>query len=161
MASAYRALALSAMLGARYEETDMTVRAYVGWSIYVRTSSIQKVRDTHLPATVEALGDFEFDWDILQEDENPGLYRLVNYQNLSGETAPDLILPVLQSAYQLRDGWTVWGLHQLTSPQVKHLAGHWQGRESSKPPAIESALFEMEPGYIEGKLAAGGWQTRS
>jgi hypothetical protein len=138
----------------------MTVRVYVCWSIYVRTSSIQEVRETHLPATAEALGELEFDWEILQEEQSPGLYRLVNYQNLAGETSADVILPVLQRAYRLRDGWTIWGLHQLASPELKHLAGCWKGQPSHKPPALVSVLFEMEPGQITGKTAdGGGWQT--
>jgi hypothetical protein len=137
----------------------MTVKAYVCWSVYIRTASLQKLRETHLPATAEALGEFEFDWEILLEEENPGLYRLVNYQNLVGQTAGDVILPVLQRASRLRDGWTVWGLHQLASPGLKHLAAHWEGQPSHEPPALVSVLLEMEPGQITGRTAdGGGWQ---
>ncbi len=136
----------------------MTVKAYVGWSIYIRTSSIQKVREMHLPAIAEALGEFGFEWEVLQEEANPGLYRLVNYQNMTGETAADVILPVLRCAYRLRDGWTVWGLHQLADIDLKHLAGHWKGQPSHKPPAIDSVLFEMERGEVAGRTTDGGWQ---
>jgi hypothetical protein len=49
-------------------------KARVCWSRYVKTK--RKSLEPHLAPMAAALGFLEFDWQILSEPENPGLFRL-------------------------------------------------------------------------------------
>ena len=137
----------------------MSIQGYVWWSIYVRTSSLQKLKKVHLPPIAAALEALDFEWQIVTEEENPGLFRMVNYQNLEAATLAEIIIPVLRRAYRLADGWSISGLHDLTTGKLRHVMGGWNSRKpSSRPPSLESIVFELEPGKISGMTADGGWK---
>ena len=137
----------------------MSINGYVWWSIYVRTSSVRKLKAEHLPPIAAALEALEFEWQILTEPENPGLFRLVTYQNEEANTVADVVIPVLRRAYRLADGWSISGLQDLAANELRHVMGGWSEKKASnKPPALESMLFEIEPGQISGPNAEGGWE---
>jgi len=134
------------------------INGYVWWSIYVRTKTIKKMRDEHLPLVNNALAPLEFEWQVFVERESPGLVRCVNYQNISADCIEDAMLHVLRRAYRLADSWTISELGDLDSGELKHITGSWSCRkQSNKPPALESMIFELEPGQIAGKTDDGGW----
>ena len=137
----------------------MRAKGYVWWSIYVRTSSARKLKDVHLPPIEAALETLQFELQIINESENPGLFRLVTYQNLEGDGVLDLISPVLRRAYGLADGWSISGLGDLSRGELQHVMGGWSSKApSNKPPALESMIFELQPGVVTGRTPDGGWQ---
>ena len=128
------------------------------WSIYVRTSTKRKLVETHLPPIESAIGPLDFEWEILVEDQNPGLFRIVNFQNISAERPEDIVLTVLRRAYSLTNGWRIFGLNDLDSKQITHIAGTWVvEKPTHTPPALESLMFELQPGKIGGMTGDGGW----
>jgi hypothetical protein len=138
----------------------MSVQAYVWWSIYVRTSTVRKLKEVHLPPISDAIEALEFDWLITTEDDAPGLFRLVTYQNLHGESSADVIVPVLRRAYRLANSWWIQGLRDLADEQLHHVVGGWSVKTAAnRPPALESMMFEMQPGQISGMTDDGGWQV--
>jgi hypothetical protein len=86
------------------------------------------------------------------------LFRLVTYQNGEAGTVADVVVPVLRRAYRLADGWSISGLQDLAANELRHVMGGWHMKKrSNRPPALESMLFEIEPGQISGINAEGGW----
>lgn len=137
------------------------MKCRVWWSIYVRTKFEYKLRERHLPPINAALGDLEFAWDVISENESPDLLRLINYQNLEAETSSGIILPVIERAYKLANGWTILGLSQLSEDNLTHVMGTWAAKKpTSAAPALESMIFEIEPGHIGGMTDEGGWFPR-
>lgn len=135
------------------------IGAYVRWNIYVRTGSIEKLKKVHLPAIDDRVQATEFAWQIVKEDENAGLFRAINCQNLSADTVSGVIVPVLERAYSLADGWTIYGLGDLGTNSLTHIFGSWSMKvPNNRPPAIESMVFEIEPGFISGMTHDEGWQ---
>jgi len=99
------------------------VNAHVWWSIYVKTSSEQELREAHLPPIAAALETIEFDWDIITEQENPVLFRLVNCQNFEGWRVEGVIVAVLRRAYRLANEWRISGLEALATGDLEHVQG--------------------------------------
>lgn len=128
----------------------MSIQGYVCWSIYVRASSVKKAKTTHLPPIVEALEGTEFEWEVFTEKGNPGVIRLVNYQNLQTESVEEIVLTVLRRAYGLVNNWSISGLHDLVRNELRSINGHWDngGKPSSRAPALESMMFELLPGRV-------------
>ena len=111
------------------------IKAYVWWSVYVKTSNKRKLLSTHLPPITAALESLEFDWQIDVEEENPGLFRLVNYQNLVGNGVEDIVIPVLRRAYRLHTNWQISGLEDLARRELAHVMGGCNiGKPSNTPP---------------------------
>ena len=138
----------------------MLVKGRVWWSIYVRTASARKLKEEHLPPIRSALETLQFGVQIIRERENPGLFRVVTFQNLTGGSVLEVVCPVLCRAYRLADGWRIGGLRDLDRGKLRHVTGVWSvGKPSNRPPALESMVFELEPGQITGVTADGGWQT--
>ena len=136
------------------------IKAYVWWSIYVKTSNVRKLKEAHLPPIVEALESKEFDWQILVEDENPGLFRLITYQNFEVETVEEIVIPVLRRAYKLAGSWTIHGLDDLATGRLEHILGGCnKPAPSNEPPALVSLAFEVEPGRILPMSGDGAWQV--
>jgi hypothetical protein len=134
------------------------IKAHVWWSIYVQTSDVRKLRQEHLPPVQDALESIEFDWQILTEEESPGLFRLITFQNFEIENVIEIVLPVLRRAYKLADGWTITGLNDLSTGRLQHIYGCcWKPARLNKPPALESLVFEIEPGRILPMKSDGGW----
>ena len=134
------------------------VKAYVWWSVYVKTSNKRKLLSTHLPPIVVALEGVEFDWQIDAEEENPGLFRLVNYQNLAGNNVEDIVIPVLRRAYRLHTNWHISGLEDLSKGALSHVMGSCSiSKPSPIPPSLESLMFEIEPGRVLPMRPDGGW----
>ncbi|MEO1774763.1 MAG: hypothetical protein AAFS07_07410 [Pseudomonadota bacterium] len=127
------------------------IHAYVWWSLYVRTRDRRKLKETHLPSIEAALERLDFRWEIFTEEENPGLIRLVTYQNESGESPSDVILPALRRAYRLADGWRIDGLQTLATGQLNEVRAVWNSpMPVGGPPALESIAFEVRPGRFGG-----------
>jgi hypothetical protein len=136
------------------------IKAHVWWSIYVQTSNMRKLRQAHLPPIEDALETIEFDWQVLIEEGSPGLFRLITYQNFEIENVSDIVVPVLRRAYRLADGWTIMGLDDLSTGRLQHVYGSCaKPARSNKPPALESIIFEIEPGRILPMNADGGWKV--
>jgi hypothetical protein len=136
------------------------VNAYVWWSIYVKTSSEQELRDAHLPPIAAALESIEFDWDISTEQENPGLFRLVNCQNFEGGSVEGIIVAVLRRAYRLANEWRIWGLEALAAGELEHVQGDCDIRSPPKRPlSLVSMVFEIKRGRILPIQSGGGWQV--
>lgn len=133
------------------------MQAFVWWSIYVRTANLRKLKAEHLPPIEDALGGTEFPWEIMREDGEAGLFRLVNHQNLSGARVEDLIIPVLCRAYKLVSPWSIAGLGDLGAGRLRHVMGSCMNPPiCPRPPALSSLVFEVQPGRIIER-AAGGW----
>ena len=146
--------------GISWEAYLVTVNGHVYWSIYVRTGSVQKLRATHLPEIDKALGPPQFKWQLLNEEESPGLIRLINYQNLSAENVAHLVTPVLVSAYSLGNSWTITGLSDLGAQKLRYVFGGWSmDKPNPRPPAVESMMFEISPGLVSGMNSDGGWMV--
>ena len=136
------------------------VNAYVWWSIYVKTSSEQELREAHLPPIAAALESIEFDWDISTEQENPGLFRLVNCQNFERGSVEGIVVAVLRRAYRLANEWRISGLEALTAGGLEHVQGDCDIRSPSKrPPSLVSMVFEIKLGRILPIPSGGGWQV--
>ena len=136
----------------------MAIKAHVWRSIYVQCADAGKLRLKHLPAIDLALEKQDFPWEILRESLDSGLVRLFGFQNLEGETALDIVLPVLRRAYNLAGSWQIGGLEQISSGELRHVTGHWSTKQlSNKAPAIRDVLFEIEPGIVGGRARDGGW----
>jgi hypothetical protein len=134
--------------------------AHIYWSIYVKTSNLRKLKEAHLPPIELALEKMEFDWYITTEEENPGLFRLVTYQNFEIERVEELIVPLLRRAYKLTSTWTITGLDDLGSGRLRHVHGTCsKPPNSNRPPALESLVFEAERGRILPVTEDGGWQV--
>jgi hypothetical protein len=86
------------------------IKAHVWWDIYVKTASERELREAHLPLISAALENIEYDWEISSEQKNPGLFSVVNCQNLEGANAREIIVPVLRRAYRLSNEWKISGL---------------------------------------------------
>ena len=136
------------------------IKAHVWWSIYVKTSNLRKLKEAHLPPIADALESIEFDWEIRVENENPGLFRLMTYQNFETETVEEIVIPVLRRAYKLADSWTIHGLDDLSTGRLQHILGGCTKPEpSNQPPSLVSLVFEVEPGRILPMSADGAWQV--
>src|SRR5262245_20218684 len=151
-----------AMIAREADQMVGRVKAHACWSIYVRTCSRRDLMKAHLPPISEALEDIEHEWDISTERENPGLFRLVNYQNFEAASVEDVVVPVLRRAYRLTTEWRISGLDALSSGELKHVLGDCAAvPPSGHPPSLESVLFEIEPGRIRrassAEAAAAGW----
>lgn len=134
------------------------MQGHVLWSIYVRTSSVRKLKGDHIPPIEEALDGIEFPWEILREEDQKGIFRLVTYQNLHGECVEDLILPVLKRAYRLNSWWQVGGLRDLDAGQLRQVMGMCSNPPVKPvPPALYSMMFEILPGRMLGQQPEGGW----
>jgi len=134
------------------------IKAYVWWSVYVKTSNKRKLKSTHLPLITAALEGLEFDWQIEAEKEHHGLYRLINYQNVVGEKVEDIIVPVLRRAYRLHTDWRISGLEDLANGKLVHVIGRCDIRTPShEPPSLESMVFEIERGRVLPMRPDGGW----
>jgi hypothetical protein len=141
-----------------------TMKAHVWWSIYVRTPREEELRHTHLPPIADSLEKVEYDWDVSVEQENPGLFRLVNCQNLQGTCVEEIVLPVLRRAYRLGSVWTISGLEVLSTGVLKHLHGNCDvHRPSRGRPSLESIAFEVEAGHMrratKNEAAGAGWSS--
>ena len=137
----------------------MAIKAFVFWSIYIRSTNHRKLREVHLPPIERALDGTQFGWQVLVEDEHPKLTRLINYQNLEGSSVADIVLPVLRRAYRLANGWTISGLYDLTADELRNIVGGWNSKKLLRgPPALESIMFEVLPGEISGRRNDGGWE---
>ncbi|MGO4684623.1 hypothetical protein [Hyphomicrobium sp. 2TAF46] len=135
----------------------MTVKAFVWWSIYVRSTNPRKLKEVHLPPIEAALDGTQFGWQSVVEDENTTLTRFINYQNLEGATVTDVVTPVLRRAYRLANGWTIHGLFDLNLDELHSVIGGWNSKKASRwPPALESMMFEISPGEISGMGEDGG-----
>ena len=135
------------------------IEAYVNWSIYVRNSNGRKLLEAHLPPIIAALEPLEFEWEIRTEDENPGQFRLINYQNIREQNVEDAVLFILRRAYRLADGWRISGLNALLRGEISHVYGHWKNNKpGNRAPALEDVLFEVEPGQTSGPTGGGAWQ---
>jgi hypothetical protein len=137
------------------------IEVYVNWSIYVRTSNLRKLREAHIPPITAALESLDFDWEIRTEDESPGEFRLVTYQNLCCPTVDDLVITTLRRAYRLADGWCLSGLRALSTSELRHAYGFWKSdKPSNRAPAVVNMMFEIEPGRISRyDKETGGWQV--
>lgn len=125
----------------------MAIQGYVLWVIHVRTSSVRKLKKTHLPPIETALEGMEFDWEILNSRNNPGLIGLVNYQNLQAGSIAELIIPLLRRAYALSNTWSIAGLRDLSRGELRYVTGTWNSHKPSpKAPALDSIHFELSPG---------------
>ncbi len=137
------------------------MKSHVYWSIYVRASS-GKDLNAHLPSISVALEDLQFDWNISTERENPGLFRLVTYQNFAAPSVENVVVPVLRRAYRLAKEWRISGLDALASGELNHVHGDWAvGLLSAHAPPLESIVFEIRPGGIRratrAEADAAGW----
>lgn len=134
------------------------MQAYIWWSLYVRASNAGKVKAEHLPPIEEAVEGTDFSWEIMREGDAPGLFRLVNYQNIVGSSVEGLIVPALRRAYKLAPSWKIQGLGDLASGRLRHVGGSCSNPPSMpRPPALVSLAFEVEPGCVKRKSADGGW----
>jgi len=146
------------IIAAKYRAHMTNVRGFVWWSIYVRASSVKKAKEKHLPPIEAAIDGLEFEWEIFIEKENPGLVRMVTYQNIEGSDVTGVVVPVLQRAYCLANDWKIAGPHDLVSGKLQHVSGIWySAKPSSKAPALDSVAFELEHGRISGPTSEGGW----
>jgi len=137
------------------------MKAHIWWSIYVKTSTMQKLKQAHVPPIEAALETMEFDWEILAEEDEQGqrVFRLVTYQNFEFERVEDLVIPLLRRAYRLGTAWTIMGLGDLAAGELRSIFGScYKPVRSNKPPALESLLFQVEPGQVLGMYPDGGWQ---
>jgi hypothetical protein len=136
------------------------IKAHVWWSLYVKASTLSRLRQDHLPPITDALESLEFDWHIFTEEENPGLFRLVTYQNFECEKIDEIVIPVLRRAYKLANSWTIMGLDDLATGRLQHIYGSCgKPAPSHKPPALESLVFEVEPGRVLPMNSDGGWKV--
>jgi hypothetical protein len=135
-----------------------TTTAHIWWSIYVKTSNLRKLKQAHLPPIELALEGMEFDWHIVTEEESPGLFRIVTYQNFAIQRVEDIVIPLLRRAYKLAPSWTISGLDDLASGRLQHIYGSSTNPpNSNKPPSLYSLVFEAEPGRILPMIKEGGW----
>lgn len=135
-----------------------TTTAHIWWSIFVKTSNLRKLKQAHLPPLELALERMEFDWHIVTEEESPGLFRLITYQNFEIERVDEIVIPLLRRAYKLSPTWTIMGLEDLATGRLQHIYGSCTNPpNSNKPPALESLVFEVEPGRILPMKQDGGW----
>lgn len=138
------------------------MKAHIWWSIYVRAANLRKLKQEHIPPIEAALENMEFDWQILKEEDAQGqrLFRLVTYQNFEIERVEELVIPLLRRAYKLSPSWTITGLEDLAAGELQGIIGSCNKPiQSNKPPALESLVFEAEPGRILGLNPDGGWQV--
>ena len=138
------------------------MKSHACWSIYVRASSREDLISAHLPSISAALEDIQYDWDISTERENPGLFRLVTYQNFETQNVEDVVVPVLRRAYRLTKEWRVSGLDALASGKLKYVHGDYTiSPMSGHASSLESIVFEIEPGGIRratrAEADAAGW----
>ena len=139
-------------------EGSPKMQAFIWWSIYVRAANLGKVKAEHLPPIEDALEGAEFPWEIMRDDGEAGLFRLVNYQNLHGARVEDLIIPTLRRAYRLASPWSITGLGDLGAGRLRHVMGSCtKPAISPRPPALFSLAFEIQPGRMIGTTATGGW----
>ncbi len=132
--------------------------AYVFWSIYVQTSNKRKLLESHLPPIAEALENIEFDWEISTEPENPGLFRLIMFQNIDEPKVEGVVVTVLRRAFKLSRDWQIGGLEDLSAGKVRHFYGACtRPKISNTPPALNSLMFEVEPGKVLAPTEDGGW----
>jgi hypothetical protein len=133
------------------------MKAYVWWSIYVRASSVDELKVKYIPPIDAALEQFSFDWQILRESSDVGLFRIINYQNLESSDSVGIIVPVLRRAYRLASTWSISGLDDLDGRELRHVLGGWSSKEPSATGGLFSMMFEIEPGEIAGMNDQGGW----
>ncbi|MEL6335231.1 MAG: hypothetical protein AAFQ88_01170 [Pseudomonadota bacterium] len=127
------------------------IHAHVWWSLYVGTRDRRVLKEMHLPPIEAALERIDFPWDILVEEENPGLIRLITYQNESGAELRDIVIPLLRRAYQLADGWRIDGLQGLSTGDLGDIRAVWNSATPiGGPPALESIALEVRPGRFDG-----------
>lgn len=135
------------------------INAYLWWSIYVGTNNRQKILQTHLPPINSALESLDFDWEIFVEEESPNFTRLINYQNFRTAAVEDVVITTLRRAYKLTGAWHVGGLQCLSSGELTHFyGGCGKPHQTGRAPALESLMFEVEPGLITG-YKEGAWST--
>lgn len=134
------------------------VQGYVYWSIYLRAATAKKVKDVHLPRIETALGHHQFKWEISSEKERPGIYRVINFQNIESASASELVLQVLKAAFSLVDGWHICGLQNLNYGFINGITGGWKRQGNiNKNSSIDDMLFDISTGRVLGVNDDGGW----
>lgn len=130
------------------------------WSIYIRCKSKRKLIVDHLPTVTEAIGPLEFQWEIGVEDEAPGLFRIVTHQNFFNLPKSAVFEQTLSRAGRFRSDWHIMGLHTIAGADPLYLHGSCTiTKPSPHPPSLESLVFELEQGKIEGMTDDGGWKV--
>lgn len=131
------------------------------WSIYIKCRDKSRLLATHLPAVTDAIGPLDFEWEIVREEESPGLLRTMTFQNFRGVPAKEIVCTTLMRAGRLATTWNITGLHTVGSADAPYLFGSCVIKKPRpKPPSIESIVFELEAGHIEGMTGDGGWKIR-
>lgn len=135
------------------------IKAHVWWSLFVQTSNKRKLVESHLPPINHALEKIEFGWEIYADSNGSGLFRLVNYQNLTSRSTEKIIASVLRRAYGLSPTWTISGLEDLREGTLRHVIGGCDNPPTSNcPPALRSMVFEIEPGHAVPSDEPGAWR---
>lgn len=130
---------------------------HVWWSIFVRTKDMRKMRQDHMPAIEAVLSKTAVPLRVHCDDQGPGLFRVVGYQNYDAVTMKDAVSAVLADAYALADGWRINGLGCLNTGKYRHIVGMWSmDKPSHRPPALESMMFEIERGLVRKENEHGG-----
>jgi hypothetical protein len=134
------------------------MKAYIWWSIYIKTKNIAKLKSDHLHAIDEALEKIEFPWEISHADIDTGLFRIVNCQNLNDYSTHQVIISALRRAYKLAPTWSITGLSDLTTDTLNWVGGVCTDPPvKSRPPALASLSFEVQAGSVAGRSPEGGW----
>jgi hypothetical protein len=129
----------------------------VYWSIYVRNRDKGSLLRVHLPLIEAIIGNPAIPFQVFKEDDNPGLFRIIAYQNYPNSPIKEAIPAILGTAYSLANNWNIGGLGCLATGAYSYVWGTWTMRKPSPtPPALESMMFEIERGLAREIDKDGG-----
>ena len=138
----------------------MAIKASVFWSISLACASLPKARTQHLPAILDILGDIEFGYDLFPAQEG-GQIVFATYQNLTGAKPAALVTPVLEKAFRLGNGWSLYNLDDLSGKKLAaNVLGSWTAQESAAQAPRRSMLFEIAPKTVVKRSKSGVWQIK-
>lgn len=138
----------------------MAINASVFWSVSLAGSSLPKARTQQVPAILDVLGEPEFGYDLFAGKET-GEVIFATYQNLTGAKPSALVLQVLERAYRLGNGWSLYNLNDLSGKKLSGtILGSWINQEGTAKAPRRSMLFEIAPKTVVKRTKAGVWQIK-
>ncbi|WP_192360265.1 DUF317 domain-containing protein [Mesorhizobium mediterraneum] len=124
------------------------------WSIYFRCNNLRKLRDVHIPALEELIGQphggsgWVIDSENYIENRDRSLKRIVAVKRLEGPYIEQFLLDFMKRLYSLSPSWTIQARLSPSHPHGVYVCAHFS-RETpaSEAPAVVDALVELQPAF--------------
>lgn len=122
------------------------------WSVYIQCSNRQKLREVHIPALNEVIGEPHGPrtWSYVKEDHlgpdrDPNEHRIVAVEQIDGPYTDHFAIELFKRLYALKSDWRITArLDQRNKSGVYMMARH-TSPPGNAAPAVTDVLVELQP----------------